>query len=140
MFISNLEFFTEASKHYTTLLEGKLKQMISSTDFSTIIYTSFMDLINMNLNIETKTYEEYEENDPYFNNFCQLVNKITHQWKSQMADELYDLFMSVFIKFIAEMITDKILVIRTNDISKYKLTLLGALYLDKLIRSIVNYF
>lgn len=58
-----------------------------------------------------------------------------------MADELFDLFMTHFIKFIAEMVTDKILILRTNDIAKmYKLSLLGALYLDKLIRSIVNYF
>jgi hypothetical protein len=140
MFISNLEFFTEASNHYTSLLEGKLKSMISTSDFSAVIFSSFLELISINLNIETKTYEEYEENDPYFNNFCQLINKISGQWKNQMADELFDLFMNVFIKFIAEMITEKVLIVKTNDISKYKLSLLGALYLDKLVRSIVNFF
>lgn len=77
MFLSNLDFITEASKHYTSMLEGKIKNMIWSIEFSSVIYSSFLELISLNLNIESKTYEEYEENDPYFNNFCQLISKIT---------------------------------------------------------------
>ena len=69
MFESNLDFLIEHEKYFSTQFEDKLKSMISTPEFSLIILSSFNELQNVNLNIDTKQYDAYEETDPFYPNF-----------------------------------------------------------------------
>jgi len=44
MFESNLEFLTEHEKHFSIAFEEKMRQMISTPDFSLIVLQQFNEL------------------------------------------------------------------------------------------------
>eukprot|EP00343_Euplotes_focardii_P000021 CAMPEP_0205801558 /NCGR_PEP_ID=MMETSP0205-20121125/3566_1 /ASSEMBLY_ACC=CAM_ASM_000278 /TAXON_ID=36767 /ORGANISM="Euplotes focardii, Strain TN1" /LENGTH=165 /DNA_ID=CAMNT_0053066465 /DNA_START=342 /DNA_END=836 /DNA_ORIENTATION=+ len=115
-------------------IEEKLS-FLHSPDFSEVIDNLLKELAKLDLNLDDKKYEEYEADDPFFHNFCHAIQKVIAQWSNQLLQELFEKFVKNFTAYVAKMFLKTALLA-----SPQKLSFLGALYLDKLVRSMVNFF
>ena len=93
------------------------------------------ELAKLDLDLDDKKYDEYDADDPFFHKFCHAIQKIISQWSNQLLQELFEKFVKNFTSYVAKMFFKTVLL---N--SQQKLSFFGALYLDKLVRSMVNFF
>ncbi|CAI2358899.1 unnamed protein product [Moneuplotes crassus] len=134
MFNTSLDFCSETIKQFNYEIEEKLS-FLHSPDFSEVVNNLLKELAKLDLNLDDKKYDEYDADDPFFHNFCNAITKIISQWSSQLMQELFEKFVKNFTAYVAKMF------LKTSLLSSpQKLSFYGALYLDKLVRSMVNFF
>ena len=134
MFKTSLDFWVETQKQLNQEIEEKLG-FLHSPEFSEVIDNLLKELAKLDLNLDDKKYVEYEADDPFFHKFCHAIQKIISQWSNQLSQELFEKFMKNFTAYVSKMFLKTALLS-----SPQKLSFLGALYLDKLVRSMVNFF
>ena len=84
---------------------------------------------DLDLNLDNAAYESYDREDEFIAEFIKQSKKAVRQWKAKMSSNL------VFPRFLSEMST--LLTHQFKEqIFDQKLSLLGALYLEKIIRKL----
>lgn len=134
MFKTSLDFWAEAQRQLVEEIDEKLG-FLHTPEFWEIIDNLLSELAKLDLNLDDKKYEDYENDDPFFHKFCHILQKVISQWSNQLKPEIYEKFVKNFTSYVAKVFLKQALM---N--SPQKLSLLGALYLDKLVRSMVNFF
>lgn len=93
------------------------------------MYSIVEPLGDLDLNLDNAAYESYDREDEFIAEFIKQSKKAVRQWKAKMSSNL------VFPRFLAEMST--LLTQQFKEqIFDQKLSLLGALYLEKIIRKL----
>ena len=134
MFKTSLDFWSETQKQWNEEIEEKLN-FLYTPEFTEVIDNLLKELSKLDLNLDDDKYENYEKDDPFYNKFWHAIQKIIAQWSNQLIQDLFDKFVKNFTSYVAKMFLKNALLS-----SPQKLSLLGALYLDKLVRSMVNFF
>jgi len=83
--------------------------------------------------IDNAEYERYDAEDVFIAEFISKLKKVLRQWKSKLAEE-----NQVFPAFLQEFSLTLSYYIK-EEIRNTKLSLLGALYLEKVVRRIKSF-
>ena len=107
-------------------------KLIRSNASRQTLFSIVEPLGDLDLNLDNEAYDSYEKENAFIAEFIKQSNKAVRQWKAQMSPNL------VFPRFLTEIST--LLTQQFKDqIRDQKLSLLGALYLEKIIRNVKKF-
>lgn len=88
---------------------------------------------DLSLVIDNAEYERYDNEDVFIADFISKLKKVLRQWKQKLSQKnaIFPGFVQEYSRMIAHFLKE--------EIRNTKLSLLGALYLEKVIRKIKSF-
>ena len=92
-------------------------------------------LAELDLKIDNAAYEQYDAQDLFIADFISKLKKAIRQWKQKLESNQNNNVFATFLQELALILSE----ILKENIKKQSLSLLGALYLEKVIRKIKSF-
>ena len=118
-----------AANKLGAVFKSQRRNETRSTIFSLVEPLADLDLV-----LDNATYEQYDAEDVYIADFISKCKKGLRQWKQKLSGKE----SSVFASFMQEL-SQVIAFFLKEEIRNKNLSLLGALYLEKIIRKIKSF-
>ena len=91
-------------------------------------------LVDLDLDLNNQSYEKFDREDIFISEFIPLAEKVVRQWKTHLSTKaILPVFLKHFEKGLAQSIKLEI-----KD-KKHGISLLGALYFEKIVRKVKSF-
>ena len=111
-----------------TVFKSQRKNETRQTTFALV-----EPLRSLSLLIDNAEYERYDAEDVFIAEFISKLKKVLRQWKQKLAgqNQVFPFFLLEYSRVLSQYLKE--------EIRNTKLSLLGALYLEKIVRKIKSF-